>query len=272
MTRFDVVNYISHGIAKSPRRSKIQAEEYSDKSFPELQDDWWKIQTFVGDREPSFLVERNGKIDLAPTTGSFEAIPSRIKAATLAAGDLIKVCRRGNQQHAALGDYAEQYRAQLDKLGPSEPGIVWYICAQKIENYRSNYAAVSRQQSDEYPPLEPDLSTVIDAVVLATGILARLFPEIAKSQDDFEKYSGRQVGVRRAERELLDAALSDLAVSQGVFTQRAAAAAKAIVELDPGVTPADASETTRVMATKSGFLRSFLARLPRWSLTRCTPR
>jgi hypothetical protein len=99
--------------------------------------------------------------------------------------------------------------------------------------------------------------------VLATGILARLFPEIAKSQDDFEKYSGRQVGVRRAERELLDAALSDLATSDGVLTQRAAAAAKTIVELDPGASPGDAPETLRVVATKSGFLRSFFSAIAR---------
>ena len=260
MTRFDAVNYISHGIAKGLGRSEGGEGHFSDVRTASAQmEDWRKIETFVQDQTTNLMAPRDGRIDLAPSRASYEALSSRIAAARLAIEDLAVICRRGNQQHAALGDYAERYRAELERLVPSEPGIVWYVSAQKIENYRSNYVVVSKQQPGEYPPFEPALSTVIDAVVLATGILARLFPEIAKSQDDFEKYAGRQVGVRRAERELLDATLSDLAASDSVLTPRAAAVAKTIAELDPAATPEDAPETARTVATKSGFLRSFLS-------------
>lgn len=263
MTRFDAVNYISQGIVKTPGRSEICRVQGDEEHAPNLSasrvniEDWQKIETFVGDQADNLLAARDARIDLAPTTTSHEAVASRVRAARFAINDLIAVCSRGNQQHAALVDYAEQYRAELDNLNPPEPGIVWYVIAQKIENYRSNYLAVSKQQPGEYPPLEPALSTVIDAAVLATGILARLFPEIAKSQDDFEKYSGRQVGVRRAERELLDAALSDLADLEGVLTARAAQVARTVADLDPGATPVDAPEMARTVAIKSGFLRGF---------------
>jgi hypothetical protein len=207
---------------------------------------------------PVFLEARDGLIDLAPASASYETLAPRIEAAKIAIEKLITLCGRGNREHAALAEYGEECRAELDRVKPPEPGIRWYVIAQQIEGYRSHYLAMSKQQPGDYPPLEPALSTAIDTVVLTTGILALQFPEIAKSQDDFEKYEGRQLGVRRAQRELLDDALSALATSNGVLTPEAAAVANRISGLDPGATPEDAPETARIVATKNGLMRAFL--------------
>jgi hypothetical protein len=218
-----------------------------------------RITAFLADQTANLLVAHDGLIDLAPTTARYQHLTPRIEAARAALHDLIAVCEQGNQQHAALAEYAEEDLVALEGLKPSDPGIPWYVRAQKIEAYRSNYVAQSKQQPGEYPPLDPALSTEIDTVVLTTGILARSFPEIAKSQDDFEKYAGRQLDARRIQRELLDTTLANLAASDGVLTPRAAAVVQEIVALDPGAAAEDASETARIAATKSGFVRSFLA-------------
>jgi len=229
-------------------------------------DYWQQLETVVRDHTESPLTVHGGRIDLAPTNARFKEVVSRIEAARTAIRRLILACESGNRQHAALGEYAEEYRATLDDLKPEDPGITWYVTAQMVENYRSNYVALSKQQPGEYPPLDAALSTQIDAVVLASGILARLFPEIAKSQDDFEKYSGRQVGVRRATRELLDHALSDLAAAENALSPRAAAVAKAVADLHPGATPDDAPEVARTVATKSGFLRGSMVAIAKFVL------
>ncbi len=147
--------------------------------------DLQKVRALIDDPAQSILTAQNGLVDLAPNTTRSDALTSRIAAAKTHISDLIDECERGNQHHARLGDYAKAYRDGLSGLTTPTPAISWYIHAQKIENYRSNYAAVSRDNPLEYPPLEPWLSTSIDAVVLATGIIARLFPEIAECQDQF---------------------------------------------------------------------------------------
>jgi len=54
------------------------------------------------------------------------------------------------------------------------------------------------QNPGEYPPLEPGLATLIDSVVMATAMLARIFPEIAESQDRIRQYAGDQIQARNA--------------------------------------------------------------------------
>ena len=214
-----------------------------------------ELEAFVADATPNLLVTREGLIDLAPTEATDEVLAAHIESARALISGLIAVCRQGNQQHAVLADYAEQYRAQLDKLGASTSGVQWFVIAQKIELYRCHYVASSHLQPGEYPPLDPGISTEIDTVILATGILARQFPEIAKSQDDFEKYAGRQIGVRRSQSDLMSAVL---VAAADAATPRAAAVVKASGELDPGATPEEAPEASRAAATKAGLVRGIL--------------
>jgi Clp amino terminal domain, pathogenicity island component len=277
MTRFDAVNYISLGIAKtpgpteahlftakySPKYSPIDTLAKSDATFKK---DWEKIENLTGGDKHSFVKADNGIIDLTINSSINKELNSRIGAAESAIETLIRLCRKGNQQHSDLANFADEYKLQLGNLTSDSSGIIWYVVAQKIEIYRSNYIALSKIKSSEYPPLDASMSTIIDTVVISTAIIARLFPEIAECQDDVEKYAVKQIGVRSATRKLLDGALSDLAHSDGVLTPRASAIAEKIAVLDPGATPEDAPEMVRAVATKSNFLRDFLGAIAKESL------
>jgi hypothetical protein len=89
-------------------------------------------------------------------------------------------------------------------------------------------------------------------------MLARIFPEIARSQDQIREYAGDQVEVRKAVRKLVDPMLSALSLSEGVLTQRASAVAAQVASLHLGATPDTAPEAARVTAAKTGLLRGFL--------------
>lgn len=256
-------NYIDKNLAidfiknhgADPTAQQRQIDQYDAL---ELQADINQLKRFVATQQSSFMTARDGRVDLADTRSDASEVEPRKLAASRAAADLLSLCRRGNLQHGALVDFTERYISNLNQMPTSLPAIVWFVEAQKIENYRANYMATSTKQPGEYPPLEPELSTAIDAVVLATGILARLFPDIAKSQDDFEKYAGRQVSVRKATRDLLDRALSDLAASTNVLTPRARELTKEIAELNVGSASPESAEASRTIATKAGLIRSFL--------------
>lgn len=287
MSRFDAVNYISHGISKAPRAyetlgdvaddgQESEAPEEFPTTYPPqrapirdqaeagferlraVESDLQNVESFVEDQSDRLMEARAGRIDLKPNTPNLEFLGPRIQAANNAINELIVACKSGNQQHVVLGKFAEEYQRELERI-ETTPGIVWYVTAQKIENYRSNYKALSDRDSREYPPLDAEFSTIVDTVVLASGILARSFPEIANCQDEFEKYAGRQIGSREAVRKLLDASLTDICSSEEVLTERASAVARDIEKLDIGETPETAEEATRTIATKAGFLRNFLS-------------
>jgi hypothetical protein len=165
--------------------------------------------------------------------------------------------------HSTLRRFAQRYRTALDGLRSGEPSLPWYITAQRIELYRANYIAHSDRDPAEYPPLEPGIAALIDSVILATAMLAGILPEIARSQEHIRQYSGEQVDVRTAVRELVDPSLSALARAEGVLTSRAAAVTSEAAALNVGRMPETAPEAVRVYATKGGLLRGFLGVLAR---------
>ena len=252
------------------RQNNVNAKEIekflhdTDEEFlPDLPHltEWDVLEVVADTKEPSLIVAEDGKFDLAAPLREGDLLGERIDGAHSAIDNLITRCGRGNMQHSDLGVFAQEYKSELSKLSNDTPGISWYLIAQKIENYRSNYVALSKEDPGEYPRLDPGFSATIDSVVLATGIIARILPEIAKCQDDFYTYAGLQTGVRIKQRELLDAALSDLASAQEVMTPRAAIITKKIAELDTGASTEISPEVARTVATKAGFIRSFVAAL-----------
>jgi hypothetical protein len=220
---------------------------------------WDMLEVAASYKNPGLIIAENGLFDIAASSANFDLLKDRIESAYVAIDNLIVRCERGNMQHADLAAFAKEYKDELSRLSIEASGISWYSTARKIENYRSNYVAVSKEDPGEYPRLDPGFSATIDNVVLATGIIARLFPEIARCQDDFETYAGRQIGVRISERNLLDSALSDLAASQEVMTPRAGVVTRKIADLSTGKSPEDSPEVARTVATKAGFVRSFIA-------------
>jgi hypothetical protein len=189
-------------------------------------------------------------------------ISPRVEAAALAIEDLIEATANSNL-HATLRRFAQQYRTELDRLRSGEPGLSWYITAQRIELYRSNYIAHSGHDPAEYPALEPGIATLIDSVILATAMLAGILPEIARSQEHIRQYSGEQVDVRTALRELVDPSLTALSHTEGVLTLRAATVTAEAAALNIGTTLDNAPEAVRVHATKAGLLRGFLGAMAR---------
>src|SRR3954464_11768769 len=145
----------------------------------------------VARRPDGLLIARDGQIDLVGTSASDADIAPRVEAAKVAIEDLIEACARSNL-HSSLHRFAERYRTELDRLHSGETGLTWYIVAQRIEMYRATYGTSSGRDPAEYPPLEPDFATLVDTVILANAMLAPVFPEISRSQDDIRKYAGEQ--------------------------------------------------------------------------------
>jgi hypothetical protein len=104
---------------------------------------------------------------------------------------------------------------------------------------------------------------LIDSVILTSAMLAGILPEIARSQEHIRQYSGEEVDVRAALRELVDPSLTALFHAEGVLTLRAAAVTGEAAALDIAATPANAPEAVRVHATKVGLLRGFLGAMAR---------
>ncbi len=245
---------------------ELNSEGAGSNTLP-ASDNELQIISTLRDEDPGGILQiRNGELDLAPSQVNFDYLDSRIDAAKTAINELVNACEEGNQPHAVLGEFAKQYRDALNSLHPSSSGISWYVKAQQIETYRANYVQASRTESDEYPPFDPRMSTIIDSLVLATGILARRFPEIAKSQDDFQKYSGREINTRREVRNLLSSALSAMAMSTtALLSPRAATVAREVAELDINNLDNDPA-TQRLIATKAGFLRNYLVTVAKASV------
>jgi hypothetical protein len=229
-------------------------DETSASSFTE---DLEALNQATSSNRRPILEAQQGWIDIAGTTASDGDIMPRVEAAKLAIEDLIEACARSNR-HRDLLRFSEAYRSRLDALKNTRPALAWYVAAQRIELYRSNYVAGSAREPDEYPPLEPGLATLIDAVVIATAMLARILPEIARCQDQIQQYAGEQINMRRAVRDLVDPILSALSVADSVLTPRAAAVTAEAAALNPGATAPNAPEAIRATATKAGLLRGFL--------------
>ena len=230
--------------------------------LPTTQSDLLQLDEFLSSEPTTLLSAHNGLIDLAGTTASNEDITPRVEAAVLAIEDLIEATANSNL-HATLHGFAQRYRSELDRLRSGEPGLSWYITAQRIELYRSHYIVYSGHDPIEYPALEPGIGTLIDLVILASAMIAGILPEIARSQEHIRQYSGEQVDVRTALRELVDPSLTALSHAEGVLTLRAAAVTAEAAALDIAATPADAPEAVRVHATKAGLLRGFLGAIAR---------
>jgi hypothetical protein len=224
--------------------------------------DLLQLDEFISSEPARLLTARSGRIDLAGTTASDEDIAPRVAAAALAIEDLIETTANSNL-HATLHGFAQRYQRELGRLRSGEPGLSWYITALRIELYRSNYIAHSGHDPGEYPALEPGIGTLIDSVILATAMLAGVLPEIARSQEHIRQYSGEQVDVRTALRELVDPSLNALSLTEGVLTPRAAAVTAEVAALNIGTTPDNAPEAVRVRATKAGLLRGFLGAMAR---------
>jgi hypothetical protein len=229
---------------------------------PNTESELLQLNEFLSSEQVTLLTARSGRIDLAGTTASNEDIAPRVAAAALAIEDLIEATANSNL-HATLRRFAQGYQTELGRLRPGEPGLSWYLKAQAIELYRSNYIAYSAQDPAEYPALEPGIGTLIDSVILATAMLAGILPEIARSQEHIRQYSGDQVDVRTALRELVDPSLSALSHTEGVLTLRAAAVTAEAVALNIGTARDNAPEAVRVHATKAGLLRGFLGAMAR---------
>jgi hypothetical protein len=235
----------------------IQSLLFDLHSPNDLTEDLRSLDKVISSEQYAILEARNGRIDLTGTFTSDEEILPRAEAARLAIDDLVEACVRSNR-HRDLLRFSEAYRSRLDALKNAEPGLSWYVAAQRIELYRSNYIAGSAREPEEYPPLEPGLATLIDAVVIATAMLARILPEIARCQDQIREYAGEQIDMRQAVRDLVDPTLSALSHDEKVLTPRAAAVAAEAAALNPGATSPDAPEAFRANATKAGLLRGFL--------------
>jgi hypothetical protein len=145
-----------------------------------------------------------------------------------------------------------------DVLQSDRSPLPWYIAAQRVELYRSNYIYQSLRDPSEYPGFEPDIATLIDSLIVATAMLARIFSEITRSQEDIRRYSGDQIDVKTAVRELVDPNLSALSKAEGVLTARAAALTSEAAALNLGSISAKTQEAVRVHAIKAGLLRGFL--------------
>jgi hypothetical protein len=229
---------------------------------PNTESDLVQLDEFLSSERDTLLTAHSGRIDLAGTTASDEDIAPRVDAAALAIQDLIEATANSNL-HATLRAFAQRYRTELGRLRSGEPGLSWYVVAQRIELYRFNYIAQSGHDPAEYPALEAGIGTLIDSVILATAMLAGILPEIARSQEHIRQYSGEQVDVRTALRELVNPSLSALSHKEGVLTLRAAAVTAEAAELNIGTTPDNAPEAVRVNATKVGLLRGFLGAMAR---------
>ena len=245
-----------------PRTRGAVNQRHASNQTPNTESDLLELDEFLLSERATLLTARSGRIDLAGTTASDEDIAPRVEAAALAIEDLIEATANSNL-HATLRGFAQRYRTELGRLRSGEPGLSWYITAQQVELYCSHYIAHSANDPAEYPALEPGIGTLIDSVILATAMLAGILPEIARSQEHIRQYSGEQVDVRTALRELVDPSLSALSHTEGVLTFRAAAVTAEAAALNIGSTPDDAPEAVRVHATKVGLLRGFLGAMAR---------
>src|SRR3954464_14512384 len=86
----------------------------------------------VARRPDGLLIARDGQIDLVGTSASDADIAPRVEAAKVAIEDLIEACARSNL-HSSLHRFAERYLTELGGLHSGEPGLTWYIVAQRIE-------------------------------------------------------------------------------------------------------------------------------------------
>ncbi len=219
-----------------------------------------KFDSFLSLSPDFLIVTQNGMVDISESLNKDSDLKGKIAVARDAAGDLVDIFSRGNRQHDRMVLYGERYLKLLVSIEGHGSPLAWYATAQSIEAYFSSYDADSNSNQSEFPPFDTEQRTSVNAVIFASGLLARSFPQIADAQDDFRKYVGKEVAKRNAVHRLTQHSLGELNKSHNLLTPAAAKLVEDVLDLNAPMA-SDVSE--RLDATKVNVLRGYLSALGR---------
>lgn len=259
VTRYDLVNFISHGIAKRPETKRPETKST-------LSNDLVRIERSISksaQSAPNFQVRRN-RIYYREAPAK-QAIRERKQLAVERCAELQKICSvRANEQPdlvAVVARYAAALRA-LKKNGGTYKLLVVGLEIETLLRIKER----APTDPDRNPPLGADLLFATQSLIIAHAGLISLYPDAQNSFIELDQYRQQSEAIDALRDRILDPVLNHLANSTGVLDDRTREQTEEIVSLND-LDQLSTLPSRGVASTKHAWLRGALTSIGQYVLT-----
>jgi Clp amino terminal domain, pathogenicity island component len=239
MTRYDAVNYISHGVSK--KETEINS----------IQIDLSRSATLA----PQFN-NKAGRLSYIEKSaiGDFKerksTVLSRLNYLSSACGS------RANEQ-PQLNELVSRYRQHLSRLRSDGGSYSLFLTGLDIESL-VKIKAGSKVDYDRNLPLDADQLFAVRSLLTAHAGLMVLFPDINDITTEFDRYKDLSSSALQVTSGVIDEALIALAHADDIFDVRTHDLLASVSKLEI-VQEKDRETTKGAVATKHSWLRGTLA-------------
>jgi len=239
ITRYDVVNYISHGISKNNSAARVAS-----------------MIDEIAISAPVFKAT-GGRLRYQQTPAIGE-ISERKKATKERLTDLQALCNARANEQPQLKNVVDRYAAALTRLRADQGAYSLLLAGLELETLikiKSN----SETDRERNPPLGSDQLFSAQSLIIAHAGLITLFPDIQNITNELDRYRELSEGMDALRDRILDPVLHELAAAGNIFDEETQQISNEIIALNRAAKIAGETSTRGEISTKHSWIRGALA-------------
>lgn len=246
VTRYDLVNYISHGILKSASKAKEIADKINKSS----------------EEAPTFKPIR-GRLRYRQTRASSK-IKERKAPAVDRCAKLQQLCATRSNEQPELKEIVDRYSGALKKLRADRGAYSLFIAGLEIETFL-RIKSEAPKDSERNPPLDADILIGAQSLIIAHAGLVSLFPDVQSAAKELDRYRELTESIDALRDRVLDPILDQLSSSTGIFDEDTQNITKEIQHIEAQADSGSLS-TRGAISAKHSWLRGALSSIGQYVL------
>lgn len=254
VTRYDVVNFISHGVIKPTEKKRVLSQDITriEKS----------IDTSARSA-PNFRVTRS-RIRFQDS-GTNQNIRERKQLALERCTELQKLCAVRVNEQPDLSVLVERYATALRNLRKDRGAYKLLVVGLEIETLL-RIKEKAPIDPDRNPSLGADLIFAVQSLIIAHAGLIALYPSVQNCFGELDQYRQQSEAIDALRDRILDPVLGRLATAQDVFDESTQEQTKEIARLSD-LDNMSTMPSRGVESMKHAWLRGALASMGQYVLT-----
>jgi Clp amino terminal domain, pathogenicity island component len=224
-SRYDLVNYNSHGIRKNRSASNTKTNDYLKAKL----DDLALELTRGAQTAPEFQLKRK-KISFQQREPRAQ-LNSRKSAAVERCKHLVEICEKKANEQPELRRLADCYKIALSRLRKDRGAYQLLISGLEIELLLKAKASTPTD-SDRNLKLDVDLVYAVNSLLVAHAGLITLFPDAVAASEEIDRYRQISKNLDAFNEQVLSGPLQAIASADAVFDDPTLEISVSISKLD----------------------------------------